>query len=136
VKLAILLLAVTACNPILIAESPAPPGRSARLDPVVNGWGVTKSYRLELSQGTALAFSCADGTPCEHVTVTSDDPKIAEVRPASLGVLRTSPYSNQAQTAAAVVVVGHTAGATHLHLHAKEGERDVAVTVIPQPAAR
>ena len=134
--LALALAAVAAaCNPILVAESPAPPGRSARLDPVEGFWAV-KSYRLELSQGAAIAVSCSRGASCEHMTVTSDNPAIAEVRPASLGVLRanTYGYGAGAQPAAVVVIVGKAAGTTQLHVHAEQGDRDVAVTIIPQPA--
>ena len=130
-----LLFAATlaACNPYLTAQSSAPPGRSARLDEVTNFWGVTKSYRIEVSQGVALAFTCAQGGPCEHLQVTSDDPKIAEIRPASLNTLERSSLTNNA-TSAGTVVIGHAPGITHVHVHATQGDRDIAVTVIAPPS--
>ncbi len=130
-----LIAALAACNPALTAQSLAPPGRAARLDEVTNFWGVVKSYRMELSQGVALAVSCYYGGPCEHVKVTSEDPAIAEVRPASLGVLQPSGMFNAA-TASAIVVVGRAPGKTRLHLTAKEGERWIAVTVVAPPPAQ
>ena len=125
-------VALSACNPYLTAQSLAPPGRSARLDEVTNFWGVIKRYRMELSQGVAMAVACNYGGPCEHMQVTSSDPAIAEVRPASLGVLVPAGMFN-AQTASAVVVVGRAPGTTTLHVKAKQGERDVIVTVVAPP---
>ncbi len=124
------------CNPYLAAQSTAPPGRSARLDEVTSWLGHVKSYRLALSQGVAIAITCDLGGPCEHLRVTSDDPSIAEVRAASLGVLEPSGLANQ-QTSSALVVVGRAAGTTHVRVHAKEGDRDIAVTVVvpPNPTA-
>jgi hypothetical protein len=126
-------IALAACNPYLQSQSPAPPGRSARLDEVTNWWGVVKSYRVEVSQGVALAVTCYQGGPCEHMKITSDAPAIAEVRPASFGVLQSAGYFN-AQTAAAFVIVGKAPGVAHMHLSSKDGERDIAVTVIAPPA--
>jgi hypothetical protein len=130
VALAALLLA--ACNPTLQQQSVAPPGRTARLDEVHGFWAL-KRYRLELSQGVALALTCQRGAPCEHMTVTSEDPAIAEVRPASLASLvAPSPYSIGAnQPAAAFVIVGKAPGKTRVRVTAKEGHRDVVVTVKP-----
>jgi len=68
--------------------------------------------------------------------VSSDDPAIAEARLASLGVLETSPFGiaiDNARTSAALVVIGKTPGATHIRVHADEGDRDIMVTVIPAP---
>src|SRR6185295_3740641 len=79
--------ALAACNPNLNAQSPAPPGRTARLDEVHGFWGTIKSYRLELTRGVAIAITCTSAGPCEHMKAVSDDPAIAEVRAASLGVL-------------------------------------------------
>jgi len=128
---------VTACAPTLSAQSPAPPGRSARLDEVRGFWGI-KSYRLELSQGVALAVTCYQTGPCEQLSVISDDPKIAEVHAASLGTLQVNGFAGQASTAA-VVIVGKTPGLTRLHLHSKGGGREIAVKIIappePTPAA-
>jgi hypothetical protein len=128
---ACLALAAAACNPILVAQSAAPPGRSARLDEVTGFWGV-KSYRMELSQGVALALTCYQGGPCEKLSVVSDDPGVAEVRRSSLGTLERSGMFNQA-TAAAVVVVGRSPGETRIRVRSKDGHRDIAVTVIPPP---
>jgi hypothetical protein len=130
---AVAIIAVMAgCNPFLRAESPAPPGRTARLDEVHGFWGI-KSYRMELTQGVALAMSCYYGGPCEKMSVTSDNPEVAEVRPASLGVLERNGIANNA-TASAVVVVGKAPGTTRLHLHAKEGDREIVVTTVEASA--
>ena len=128
--LLLVVLALAACNPYLSAETPAPPGRTARLDEVTSWTGRLQSYRLELSRGVAIAVTCNLGGPCEHLRVTSDDPSIAEVRPASLGVLQASSWTNQ-QTSSALVVVGRAPGTTRVHVHAKEGDRDIRVTVVP-----
>src|SRR5688500_2574785 len=127
----LVLFALAACNPTLIAYSGPPPARTAQLDPVENFWGITKSYRMELSSGVALAVVCYQGGPCRDVKITSDDAKIADVRPASLGGLahgfdRSTPLSG-------FVVVGKSAGSTKLHLKTKDGWREIAVTVQAQP---
>jgi hypothetical protein len=119
------------CNPTLVAQSAAPPGRSARLDEISGFWGI-KGYRLELSQGVALALTCYQGGPCEKLSVVSDDPAIAEVRRASLGTLEHSGMSNQA-TAAAAVIVGKSPGTTRVRVRSKDGHRDIAITVVPPP---
>jgi hypothetical protein len=128
-----LVVALSACNPYLTAQSVAPPGRAARLDEVTNFWGVIKRYRMELSEGVAMAVSCYYAGPCEHLEVTSHDPAIAEVRPASFGVLQPAGVFN-AQTTSAIVVVGRAPGTTTLHVKAKQGERDVLVTVVAPPS--
>jgi hypothetical protein len=129
----VLLAALAACNPYLSGQSVAPPGRAARLDEVVGFWGNIKSYRLELSRGVAIAVTCNYGGPCEHASVVSDDPAIAEVRTASLGVLERAGMDNNKQTASAFVVVGKATGTTRVHVRAKEGRREIAVTVIAAP---
>ena len=120
----LLAIALAACNPYLAVESPQPPGRTARVDEVNGFWGL-KYYRMEVSSGVAIAMTCSLGSPCEHMKVVSDDPAIAEVRLASLGVL------HQQQTAAGLVVFGKAPGETKLHITAEEGRRDVVVTVLP-----
>ena len=130
-------IGLAACNPYLQQQSVAPPGRAARLDEVNGFWGL-KRYRLEISEGVALALTCSEGGPCEKMKVVSDDPAIAEVRPASLAALQASGYGTAAngamqQPMAAFVVVGKAPGKTRLHLTAKEGERDVIVTVVTSP---
>src|SRR5689334_13908522 len=89
-----LLVAMTACNPYLHADSPAPPGRTARIDPVRNFWEVVKYYRMEVSTGVAMALTCDYDGPCEHVKVRSEDPNIADFRTASLSVLKPLAYGN------------------------------------------
>jgi hypothetical protein len=124
-------LALAGCNPVLVAQSAAPPGRSARLDEVKGFWGL-KSYRMELSQGVALALTCYEGGPCEKLSIVSDNPAVAEVRRASLGTLERSGMFNQA-TAAALVVVGKSPGTTRIRVRAKDGHRDITVSVVPPP---
>jgi hypothetical protein len=127
-----IIAAVSGCNPYLQAESAAPPGRAARLDEVHGFWKL-QYYRVELSQGVAMALTCNRGGPCEHVTVSSENPAIAEVRPASLGVLEKIGFYGQ-QTSSALVIVGKSPGQTWLHLKAAEGHRDVLVTIVAPPA--
>jgi hypothetical protein len=127
-----LCLSLAACNPYLTQQSVAPPGRSARLDEVNGFWGL-KHYRLEISEGVALALTCNRGAPCEKTTVISDDRSIAEVRPASLSALQPVGLSSQLP-ASAFVVIGKAPGTTKLHVKAKEGTRDVFVTVVAPPA--
>jgi hypothetical protein len=131
--LGIALAASAGCLPTLLAESTAPPGRSARLDAETGFWGI-KSYRIEVSQGVALAVSCSAGGPCEKLTATSDNPAIAEVRAAALTALRPAGYAGNQQPASAVVIIGKTPGATTIRLRTKDGGRDVPVTVVPPPA--
>ena len=131
-----IVVALSACNPTLSVESPQPPGRSARVDEVNTFWGL-QYYRMELSTGVAIALTCNRGAPCEHMKVVSDDPSIAEIRLASLGVLKPNPYNtnHQQQTEAALVVVGKAPGKTTLRVTAEEGHREVVVTVIAPPTA-
>lgn len=129
----LLLVLLAACDPYLFAQSVPPPGRAARLDEVTGFWGTVKSYRVELSRGVALAITCNQGSPCEHVRAVSDNPAIAEVRPASLGVLEKQPFGGNGQPSAALVIVGKTPGTTRVHVTAKEGHRDIAVTIVGSP---
>jgi hypothetical protein len=130
-RMFVLLCALAACSPSLSAQSVAPPGRSARLDPVKGFWG-TKSYRVEISQGVALAMTCYHGGPCQRVRVISDNPAIAEARLASLGVLQASSWTDAA-TASALVIVGKAPGTTRVHVSTADGGREIAVTVIAPP---
>ncbi len=129
----LLLIVLAACNPYLQAQSVAPPGRAARLDEVTGFWGTVKSYRLELSRGVAIAITCNHGAPCEHVRAVSDNPAIAEVRAASLGVLEKNAWANTAQASAALVIVGKAPGTTRVRVTAKEGHREIAVTIVGSP---
>ncbi|HEY0253490.1 MAG TPA: hypothetical protein VGC41_18275, partial [Kofleriaceae bacterium] len=97
-----LLLVMQACNPTLTVESPQPPGRTARMESVDNWWGVTKFYKLEISEGVAMAVTCQRQTPCDHMQVASDDPNVAELRPASF----VGQKPMQQQPAAGLVIVG------------------------------
>ena len=134
-RLALLaLLAVAACNPYLMQQSVAPPGRSARLDEVTGFWGNITYYRLELSEGVALALTCQHANPCEKLKVLSDDPAVAEVRTASLSQLQSGPYAmSNPQPASAFVIVGKKPGSTRIKVSAREGHRTVVVTVVAPP---
>jgi hypothetical protein len=66
--------------------------------------------------------------------VLSDDPSIAEVRTASLARLDSAGYANP-QPAAAFVVIGKAPGTTRLRVSAREGTRNVFVTVVAPPTA-
>lgn len=132
--LVIVLVSLAACAPTLTAQSPAPPGRAARLDEVRGFWGI-KGYRMAISQGVALAVTCTSGGPCERLQATSDDPAIAEVHAASLGVLQANALSSDVATAAAIVVVGKAAGRTLIHVTSREGGRTIKVEVSAPPAS-
>ena len=125
-------LALSACGPFLHQQSAPPPGRSARLDEVGNFWGL-QYYRLEISEGVALALTCDDTGPCEKMNVVSENPAVAEVRPASLSALTPVGYTGTQQPAAAFVIVGKQPGQTKIHLKEKGGKRDVVVTVVAAP---
>ena len=137
--LGLVMLAVAslaACNPTLTAQSIAPPGRSMVFDSVDGFWGNTKYYRLEMSEGVAFAVTCEKGGPCERLVATSDDPGVAEVRPAALQKLLQTDFRspNQTQVAfSAVVIVGKHPGQTTIRLRSKDGNRDVKVTIVPPP---
>ena len=130
-KYLLLALVLAGCNPYLTQQSVAPPGRAARLDEVRGFWGL-KHYRLELSEGVALALTCDQAGPCEKTRVLSDDSAIAEVRPASLSKLEQVGFTINAPSSA-FVVVGKAPGTTKLHLTAKEGKREIVVTVVAPP---
>jgi hypothetical protein len=128
--LLLIALALAACNPTLVAYSGAPPGRTANLDPVKNFWG-TKSYRMELTTGVAFAVVCYQTGPCEQLKARSDDAKIADVRPASLGVL--AQTYDRARALAGFVVVGKTPGTTKIHVTNGKRSRLIDVTVQAAP---
>jgi hypothetical protein len=131
--IAVLAVTAAACAPSLSARSPAPPGRSARLDEVSGFWGV-KSYRLEVSAGVAIAIQCYRmGAPCEKLEIRSDEARIADVRLASLGTLEPSGFTNRAP-AAAFVIVGRTPGTTKVRVQTKGKGREITVTVVAPPA--
>ena len=120
------------CLPTLSAQSAAPPSRSARLDAIDGFWG-PKGYRLELSQGVAIAMTCNKGGPCRNLRLTSDDPSIAEVRSASLSKLEVVGYNGNQQTSSALVVVGKAPGSTTIRVRTSGGGQDIQVTIVPPP---
>lgn len=130
-RAALVMLALSACAPSLEQQSLAPPGRTARLEAVQGFWS-TKYYRVDVSQGVALAITCDDNGPCKHMDVVSEDPGVAEVRPASLVAMQTFGYTSQAP-ATAFVIIGKTPGTTKLHVHGKKKTREVVVTVEAPP---
>ncbi|HEU0029028.1 MAG TPA: hypothetical protein VFQ53_00255 [Kofleriaceae bacterium] len=131
----LVVLLATGCGPYLSMQSSAPPGRTARLDEVRGFWGL-KGYRVELTEGIALAVSCEEGGPCEKMTIKADDPKVVDVRTASFGVLDRNAYTGAIGSSTAFVLVGKARGATNLHLKTKDGSRVIAVTIVapPQPS--
>jgi hypothetical protein len=122
------------CLPTLAAQSTAPPSRAARLDPI-DGFWQPKGYRLELSQGVAIAVTCNKGAPCREMRLSSDDPAIAEVRSASLSRLEYSAFSGSQATASALVVVGKSPGMTTVRVRTAGGDQTIAVTVVPSPTS-
>jgi hypothetical protein len=135
----ILVVAATAtgCGPTLVAQSAPPPGRVARLDDVDGFWGL-KYYRMEISQGVALAVTCYRmGAPCEKLQVRSDDPAKLEVHAASLHALEPSSYRGNQAPASGVVLVGKSPGSTKVHVRTRNKTREIVVTVVapPTPAA-
>jgi hypothetical protein len=132
---AALLVAIAAlggCLPTLSAQSAAPPSRSARLDAIDGFWG-PKGYRLELSQGVAIAMTCNKGGPCSKLRLSSDDPSIAEVRMGSLSKLEIVGYGGNQQTSSALVVVGKAPGSTTIRVRTAGGGQDIHVTIVPPP---
>jgi len=137
VKVAFLLLAAAlgaGCLPTLAAQSAAPPSRIARLDTIDGFWG-PKGYRLELSQGVAIAVTCNKGGPCSRMRVTADDPSIAEVRMGALSKLEYVGMQGNQQTASALVVVGKAPGSTTIRVRTAGGGQDIHVTIVAPPTA-
>lgn len=147
------LAGLSGCAPTLVAQSAPPPGRTARLDPIKGFWGNTLYYRLEISQGVALAMTCDDGGPCRRMVFKSDDPAIAEVKQASIGSLTQTgvgplsgtghamngypaPYGRigdgQAPPAG-LVVVGKQPGTTRVRVVVGDETREIKITVVPPP---
>lgn len=124
-------LGLAACNPYLTQQSVAPPGRQARMDEVRGFWGV-KHYRLAISEGVAMAVTCDQGGPCERMKVESDDPSIAEVRPASLQALEQVGMMGQLPSSA-FVIIAKAPGKTRVRLRSAEGKRSVYINVVAPP---
>jgi hypothetical protein len=128
---ALAFLTSTGCNFMLEARSPAPPARTAHLDELQGFWDV--SYLIEVSRGVALAITCYAG-PCHDLRLATDDPAIAEVRPATLATLEHAPWSGAPRPPPpALVVIGKTAGTTVLHVASGKHHRDIPVRVVPAP---
>ncbi|MBX3159838.1 MAG: hypothetical protein KF773_27960 [Deltaproteobacteria bacterium] len=146
------LAGLSGCAPTLVAQSAAPPGRTARLDPIKGFWGNTLSYRLDISQGVALAMTCDQGGPCRRMVVQSDDPAIAEVKQASIGALTPTgfgPYAGTGHaldgspaygraadgraTVAGLVVVGKQPGTTRVRVFVGDQTREIKIIVVPPP---
>lgn len=123
------------CLPTLAAQSAAPPSRAARLDANTGFFGQPKSYRLELSQGVAIAMTCNKGGPCRNVRLSSDDPSIAEVRTGAIAKLELVSYDGNQQTSSALVVVGKSPGSTTIRVRTAGGGQDIHVTIVAPPAA-
>ncbi len=112
------------CGPWLYAVSTPPPGSIGNLD--------TDDERAELTAGSALAFRCDDGGPCQGARATSDDPSIAEVLPASLARLEMAAFDGfTPQTT--FVIVGKSPGKTRIRVRTSDGNVDLAVRVHPAP---
>jgi hypothetical protein len=121
------LLALAACKPTLTALSMPPPGRT--------GWLDTKHRTLEVSPGVAIAFTCEkwDGGPCKNATATVDDPAIATVVPAHLARLaaRIDDMDTSMVPTTSFVVVARGSGVTTVRVRSDDGDRTLAVTVLP-----
>jgi hypothetical protein len=130
----VVVLLASGCGPTLVAQSTAPAGRVARLDPVNGFWGL-QSYRMELSAGVAVALNCYRSSPCEHMDVRSDSTNV-EVRKASIGTLERHPYGGRAIPASGFVVIGKQPGNAKIVVRTEGKTRVLAVTVIapPQPS--
>jgi hypothetical protein len=127
---AALAVAASACTPYLTAQSVAPPGRI--------GWLDTKHHVLELSAGVAIAFACEKNGPCRAATAISDDPATATVWPAHLARLATRfdagwTGATSMVPATSFIVVGQRAGRTTIHVRSRDGNRDLTVSVLPEP---
>lgn len=125
------IVAASGCNLFLEPRSPAPPGRIARLDERQGFFDV--SYRVEISNGVALAIACRSD-PCADLRVTSDDAAIAEAREAVLGAVEHTPWGTTRQPPSALVVVGKMPGTTVVHVTSGKRHRDLPVHVVAAPA--
>jgi hypothetical protein len=116
--------ALSGCGPWLYAASVPPPGAIGRLH--------TDHEWAELTQGSALAFRCEDAGPCERARATSDDPEIADVRPASLARLELAAWAGMQQEAT-FVIIGKNPGTTRIRVVSADGDVNLKVTVLPPP---
>ena len=116
--------ALAACDPQLYQASVPPPGSIGRLH--------TEYRWAELTEGSALAFRCEDAGPCERARATSDNPEIADVRPASLARLEMAAWVGFSQTSQ-FVIIGKNPGTTRIRVRSADGDTSLKVTVLPAP---
>lgn len=117
-------LALAACDPKLYQASVPPPGSIGRLH-TDNRWA-------ELTEGAALAFRCEHAGPCQRATAISDDPEIADVRPAALARLEMAAWAGYSQSST-FVVVGKHPGVTRIRVRSADGDVSLKVTVVKAP---
>ena len=117
-------LALAACDPKLYQASVPPPGAIGRLH-TDNGWA-------ELTEGSALAFRCEHAGPCQRARAVSDDPEIADVRPAALARLEMAAWAGFSQ-ASTFVIIGKNPGVTRIRLRSADGDVSLKVTVLAAP---
>lgn len=116
--------ALAACDPKLYAASVPPPGSIGRLH-TDNGWA-------ELTEGAALAFRCEDAGPCQRAFATSDNPEIADVRPAALARLEMAVWAGFSQQST-FVIIGKNPGVTRIRVRSADGDTTLKVTVLKAP---
>jgi hypothetical protein len=116
--------ALAACDPRLYQASMPPPGSIGRLH--------TDHRWAELTEGSALAFHCEDGGPCLRARATSDDPEIADVRPAALARLEMKVWAGFSQSST-FVIIGKNPGTTRIRVRSADGDTSLKVTVLPAP---
>lgn len=114
--------ALAACDPKLYQASVPPPGSIGRLH-TDHGWA-------ELTEGAALAFRCEDAGPCQRATAISDDPEIADVRPAALARLEMAVWAGFSQSST-FVIIGKHPGVTRIRVRSADGDTSLKVTVVP-----
>lgn len=130
-KLALLALALAACDPIAVtALTVAPPDKTAELD--------DEDLTLKLSHGIAIGFECSASTsdyygPCRNARAKVDDEAVAAVFSSYLDSVADSWNDGDSGPRArtAFVVVGLGVGKTDLHVITTDGDVDVSVTIVP-----
>lgn len=127
IRAAVVLVALATlagCDPKLYAASVPPPGAIGRLH--------TEDRWAELTEGAALAFRCEDAGPCQRARATSDDPSIADVRPAALVRLEMAGWAGFSQSST-FVIVGKQPGTTRIRVRSADGDTSLKVTVVAAP---
>ena len=122
--LLLVLVALAGCDPKLYAASVPPPGAIGRID--------TEDRVAQVTEGAALAFHCDDVGPCAGARATSDDPAIADVRPAALARLDLDGFRGMAP-ASTFVIVAHRPGITRIRVRSGDGDTTLKVVVVPAP---